>query len=250
MINYQKDFYLHIILSLENNGLYKAKSIFGNNAIVYDYCDVNEIGALNGLNGMLNRSMVYNSLIKDPSSSLWPHSNSQQVTSTNVLDLHIECGSVVDSTNGSVRCTYAYTELTILSTLAPYQVVGIRGDHFDAIDSMIQLLDMMKTSSQFPTYSTFPFSGLPSPQVGLPIGGTSPTPVASPTVTPGYPRSVSPAPPAARPPVPAEAKKKELKRRLPSDIIDIVHPACQDVCTSWDIFGKIKCKNMCEWRNV
>lgn len=44
-------------------------------------------------------------------------------------------------------------------------------------------------------------------------------------------------------------KKSDIVRQLPSHIIDIPHPQCQDHCTSWDIFGKIKCSNMCEWRS-
>jgi hypothetical protein len=44
MINYQKDFDLHITVDLETSGLFKARSIFGSSLpVVYDYDDKDEV---------------------------------------------------------------------------------------------------------------------------------------------------------------------------------------------------------------
>lgn len=45
-----------------------------------------------------------------------------------------------------------------------------------------------------------------------------------------------------------QAKKKDVKRKLPSECIGYADIECRDFCTSWDFFGQSKCGNMCEWR--
>jgi len=46
----------------------------------------------------------------------------------------------------------------------------------------------------------------------------------------------------------AQKTNKEVKRHLPSHIIGISHPDCQNVCTSFEHFKTTKCKSICEWR--
>jgi hypothetical protein len=138
-------------------------------------------------------------------------------------------------------------------------VLGAKDNHWDAIDNLIKFLDtkkVFKALSQFPTASVFPHTGKASAYGNGKSssgggGNVSSNPKSViPQSRPNPRRATSPPTPISRSAcVPAEVKKKQLKRRLPSAIIDIAHPACQDVCTSWDIFGKRKCRNMCEWRN-
>jgi hypothetical protein len=272
MINYQKDFDLHMTVDLESSGLFKARSVFGSST-VYEYDDIDEVHAIAGLNDQLGRGLIYKSLNRDPLLSLWPlpiPPPSIQAISA-VFDLHIQCGSCVESSNGISLYTFAYTETSVL-VLVPYQVLGAKDNHWDAIDNLIKFLDMkkvFKALSQFPTASAFPHTGKASAHGS---GSTTASSKSSggggsassggggnvssnpksviPQSRPNPRRATSPPTPISRSAcVPAEVKKKQLKRRLPSHIIDIAHPACQDVCTSWDIFGKRKCKNMCEWRN-
>lgn len=37
-------------------------------------------------------------------------------------------------------------------------------------------------------------------------------------------------------------------KKLPSDLTQIPHPTCTGMCTSFDFFGKDKCKSMCAQR--
>jgi len=289
MINYQKDFDLHITVDLESSGLFKARSVSGSSlSVVYDYDDTDEVNAIAGLNNQLERSLIYKDLKRDPLLSIWPlpiPPPSMQAISA-LFDLHIQCRSCIESSNGVALYTFAYTETTVL-VLVPYQVLGAKDNHWDAIDNLIKFLDtkkVFKALSQFPTASAFPHTGKASAHGSGSTtasskssgGGVSsstsggggsassgsggnvssnpksviPQSRPNPRTVPGYPRgTTSPPVPISRSAcVPAEVKKKQLKRMLPSHIIDIAHPACQDVCTSWDIFGKVKCKNMCEWR--
>jgi len=38
-------------------------------------------------------------------------------------------------------------------------------------------------------------------------------------------------------------------KKKPSELTQIPHPTCTALCTSYDLFGKGKCKNMCAQRN-
>jgi hypothetical protein len=102
MINYQKDFDLHITVDLETSGLFKARSIFGSSLpVVYDYDDKDEVHAIAGLNDQLARSLIYKDLNRDPLLSIWPlpiPPPSTQAISA-VFDLHIQCGACIEPTN-------------------------------------------------------------------------------------------------------------------------------------------------------
>jgi hypothetical protein len=254
MLDYKQNFDVHMVVTAKQSGIYNAKCIFGNNAILFDYNGVDPLDAIRGLNQLLETGLVYQSLVRDSSLSVWPIPNSTHnptlsqsggqsavpSASTHVFDFHVQCGSVIESTNGDILGTYAYTESDVLVPTS-HQTHGNKDDHWDAIDNLLNLLmqgTVFNSYCAFPGSSKFPFSGKPFPAK---LWGSS-------TAPPTWPHSPPMPTPASRPPVPAEVQKKQLKRRLPSDIIDVVHPACQDVCTSWDIFGKSKCGNMCEWR--
>lgn len=47
---------------------------------------------------------------------------------------------------------------------------------------------------------------------------------------------------------PIAVPNKNDPKKLPSDCIGFSHPQCQLFCSSFDCFGKRKCKNMCSWR--
>ena len=40
----------------------------------------------------------------------------------------------------------------------------------------------------------------------------------------------------------------KVKKQLPSDLTQVPHPTCTGMCTSFDLFGKDKCKGMCRQR--
>jgi len=60
---------------------------------------------------------------------------------------------------------------------------------------------------------------------------------------------------SSRPPVPAEVIKKSAPdpnapKRMPGDLSQVTHPDCTVLCTSFEHFGKAKCKSMCRQRSI
>lgn len=47
---------------------------------------------------------------------------------------------------------------------------------------------------------------------------------------------------------PAKKPDPNVPRKKPMELTQVSHPDCQALCTSWDHFGKAKCKSMCGQR--
>ena len=227
----KKLFYLHIEIGQEQ-GLYYAKCVLGNHALEFkqmagDICDAIQMLIVDmGANG------VYTSLTRDPSFSVFPlsghvhqaptfsssgggHSHSVTSIATAIFNLHIEVGNGA----GGVGC-YARTEF-----LNPYIEFRSFTPNYmdDAICDLISELDDAGVFIQLlnqPKSSAFPFQ---SPSSSVSSSSTSSPPQAA-------------------------TKKKDIVRELPSACIGYADITCRDHCTSWDCFGRVKCKNMCSWR--
>jgi hypothetical protein len=70
--------------------------------------------------------------------------------------------------------------------------------------------------------------------------------IANPAMS-SYPFSTT-TPPSVRPGPPAKKPDPNVVRELPSELTQVAHPDCQPLCTSFDHFGKTKCKSMCGQR--
>jgi hypothetical protein len=240
MIQKQK-FNLHISVS-HNNIDYIASCIFGNNSILMSEKAGNIHKAISTLISELSSYTTFDLLLQNPLMSMWPVPVQAQQTSisqqlaqygalTSMFDLHIECGYEVNQNNLRIG-TYAYTQI---DNGQCHKFKGTGGIFEDSIENLVVDLTIHKMFDQLtsdPSFSVFPFVSFP--HSGYPSGSPSSSPPAH--------RSTDD---VARP---AEVAKKDLPRNLPSALIGESHPQCQDTCTSWDIFGESKCKNMCEWR--
>jgi hypothetical protein len=53
---------------------------------------------------------------------------------------------------------------------------------------------------------------------------------------------------AAKPIPPAKKPDPNVVRKKPMELTQVAHPDCQMLCTSFDFFGKTKCRSMCGQR--
>ena len=217
-------FAIHISV-VDNGSDYNVSCIFGNNSFKMDSSGGDISTALFSLLNSLTVNTVFALILINPQISLWPIPHNHQLLQSigHLYDLHFECGER-RNVNGAFEGLYALTQIgsnpnniKTYESVAKYYELAIENILVD-LSSNGQLDFLIKN----PGYSAFPFNSI-SPN-------TAPKAIPS-----SAPR-------------PAEIPKKDLPRRLPSDIIGVSHPQCQNVCTSWDHFGKVKCKNMCAWR--
>lgn len=159
----------------------------------------------------VNNQFAY--LEKNPHGSIYPLPTAFNTNYRIDFYLHLEYGIDVD------RKIYAKTVINNFPHIEKelsFRQVSI---------NLINFLDYMfvfKSLTRFPGWSQFPFPVAPSMTNGKSV-----------------PRAV----------LVEEAKPKDIKRQLPSHLTDVGYPKCKTMCTSWDNFGKSKCKNMCEWRS-
>lgn len=242
MLLKQKKFDLHISVS-HDNVEYIASCIFGKNALLMSKKGGDISGAIFALINDLSLNATFDLLLQNPLMSIWPvphspsHTHTHQISSPrkfgttsassnstmNMFDLHIECGYEVDQ-NNMPKSTYAFTQI---DNGQCHKFAGTAAIFEHSIENLLVDLTIHKMFDQLqldPSFSTFPFNN------------------QTPSSSPSAHRSTND---VARP---AEIAKKDLPRNLPSALIGEPYPQCQDTCTSWDIFGKVKCKNMCEWR--
>ena len=219
-----KKFNLHIEIGHEAS-LHYAKSVFGS-AVEFEQYHTNIDDAIYMLLADMHTNGVYNSLRKDPALSKYPlpggfNSPNQRVYISqrkHLFDLHVEVGDITGG--GGV---YSRTEF-----VNPPKICEIPVSNIDvvAISDLVMEMEAQGVIVQLmnqPSMSIFPFGGIPS---------TSPSSVG--TTSSGGVGAV---------------KKKKAPLRLPSDIgSDLSHPACQDVCTSFEHFLDKKCRAICPWR--
>ena len=135
--------------------------------------------------------------------------------------LHTECGKTGDA----ITLMYSRTEFCENGVYTEY--INTEFQTPSSLRKLIKSLDRMgvlETLKFKANTSIFPFS-------------TSSTSTAAPTI----PSATS-----------SHGKKpeKEVKKQLPSQIIDISHPGCQNICTSFEHFKTSKCNSICEWRKI
>jgi hypothetical protein len=128
--------------------------------------------------------------------------------------LHIECGKV----NNTLNLMYSRTEFCENGLSTEYIAQGaLISDSSRKLIKSLNRMSVLENLKFKANSSVFPF-------------GTSPTPNDS-------IKSSS-----------ARKTSKEVKRQLPSQVIGISHPDCQNVCTSFEHFKTTKCKSICAWR--
>jgi hypothetical protein len=145
------------------------------------------------------------------------------------FEFHVECGKV-DS--------HDYYARNAVNFLSGNGVRTIRRQETfidDAICTLIMDVEaqgLFVDMSRNPMMSVYPFpSASSTPATG---GGSS---------------SVCPSNGSVSSSTTTTPKKKDVELRRPSDIgNEIAHPACQDVCMSFEHFLDKKCHSICEWR--
>lgn len=232
-----KIFDYHIECGKVDNNLCYARTIIGGFQVLKTSPFISE--AIFRVNADVDMSGMFNSLFSDPKYSVFPFPPSVTIPSAwqKQFDLHFEFGkstpinphtskfidlcyartlflpsSVVSSSR--IKHYYDEVELTQLDYTLLFSTLVIK----IKIDGMFDILE------RDPAISTYPI-----PSLSISASSTS---------------AASSIPKA----VPVEESKKEIKRQLPSEIIDIPHPQCQNHCTSWDIFGAPKCRSICKGR--
>lgn len=236
----KKLFYLHIEVGNEQ-GTHYARCVLGNNALEFKQFSGDYLDVLTMLLTDMAANGVYTSLARDPLFSLWPlsghmhafpgsvsppgvgghsHSHSTNTSPTPIFELHIEFGTGVNMDYyAKTVFTNPYTERMQHSKFMDDAACNLMLK-LDQTGVFIQLMN--KTS-----ISSFPF----------PSGSSSPSSSSTKTST-GHPTSSSS----------VTAPSKDIVRELPSACIGYADITCRDHCTSWDCFGRVKCKNMCSWR--
>ena len=203
-------FNLHIESGIEGGSFYSKTYVSGFEYL--SYSDVDIFYSLNELIQNLQRTATLSLIQGTPTLSSFPFNvKAPNINQIKLYDLHMECGDT--------QYTSQYSRVVLRSNggLLEYARSGINMEL--AIYNLISSLDSLKLLEKL-RYGTAKSELL---DVSPIISSTN---------------------------IPQAIKKKEAKRYLPSHIIDVPHPDCQDVCTSMDIFGKAKCKNICEWRKL
>lgn len=213
-----KLFDLHFALGYDSNiSIYTTTILFGNHILIEEG-GPQILYAINKSIATMLSIRVFYLLRKDPTISYFPFVLSNN-NITPLVDIHFEIG--IPKTTG----IYAKTEF--LNGIPSFREVDMSiyetavGAAISEAFFKMEKCGILSYLMANPQHSVYPIPFTKNPNTNLPL---------------------------VLHPYPEETKKKEVARRLPSDIIDIPHPACQSVCTSWDIFGKSKCKNICEWR--
>jgi hypothetical protein len=235
----QKLFDIHIEVGYVGVGLAYAKTILGNNALEFEERDPIIHYALKALIDFLKMNGTFEYLIKKPSMAKFPFH--QQLRTQNVtgvphnhhvtpvspvhnakkvlFDLHIEMGDAVGLSR-KISGANKYSRIALRNPFVEY-IKNASSRIFSAQYLLVEILNngVYKQLMAQPDRSIYP---LP---LGLPSSPSSSVATTSSGVA-----------------------QKDIKRKLPSACIDVNHPACQEVCTSWDHFGKSKCQNICSWR--
>jgi hypothetical protein len=220
-----KLFDLHIEIGTEQSFYYSRAEIGG---LLFGGINTSPSDAAMKCVQELHTYGIFTSLKKNPSYAQWPLSPTTNNRKQPIFTLHFEYGDA--------KSTIQHYWKTVLKPLIPnsghryYE----RRDGKTYINILLcELIKDIETSGIIsellsnPSASIYPFPPhTPTPSMGG--GSTSSTPVAKAVLV--------------------DELDKEIVRKLPSHIIDISHPHCQMHCTSWEHFGKSKCKNMCKWR--
>ncbi len=241
---YTKLYDIHFEIGAEQS-LYYARNVLGNNAIEFKQFASNIANAMTLCIGDMNANGAFQSLGRDPSISKYPmsphqhymitnstygaggHSHHQHTPATPAIiqyfDLHFECA--IDSATGIHHAKAVF----VAQPGAP--VPGLLVYHNQSKfldDALCDVVNDMEGDRFFddlmknPLMSQYPIPGGSGQSSVSPSSGS----ISS-----------------------SSKKKEEVKRRLPSDIgTELIHPACQDVCTSFEHFRDTKCRSMCEWR--
>ena len=235
-----KLFDLHIEIGMESSYHY-AKCIFGNNVLEVEQQHFNIDDAIYMLLADMHANQIFNSLKRDPSLSVYPIPNSSTYNHTGqvgpahthgnngmtavrfkMFELHFEVGE-----NVNAQSFYAKTELQGIPH--PYEI-SVATEMSIAVSDLVLEMEQQGVIFQIMNSPTLPVYPFPSSYSSSPSSGAISSSSSSSTT------SESP------------AKKKDIKRKLPSECIGYADIECRDYCTSWDIFGAVKCGNMCEWR--
>jgi hypothetical protein len=222
-----KLFDVHFDVGQEGSQYY-TRNVIGNNGLEFKHLHSNCEDSIILVISDMNTNGVLNSLVRDPSASDFPIPPPVQRSATSgtvghplynmgpsqMFELHAECGK----SNGRF---YAYTVLNMHGN----QTKSFRSPGNFLDDALCDLVVNMSKAGMFVDMAKYPTMSL------YPFPSASASPSSS---------SVSSPP----------KKKQEIKRVLPSECIGFDHPACRDHCTSWDFFGEVKCRNMCEWRKL
>jgi len=225
-----------IHMSMEYDGIdYRAACILGNNAIKLGFKGQDWTAVAFGLLNELSLNSVFDLLKVNRQLSMWPIPHAHQLLTglhnhspiyanplSSMFDLHFECGER-RNINGAWEGLYAKTQIGLTPNIKTFDSLNAPNSQYyePALENVLvdlasnRIFDFLVTD---PSSSFFPFCANQPKAI---------------------PRSA---------PVPAEIPQKDLPRKLPSAIIGVPHPQCQNVCTSWDHFGKVKCKNICAWR--
>jgi hypothetical protein len=134
---------------------------------------------------------------------------------TKLYDLHLE---VEILPNGEYLARTIYGNNSI-------KFEGTANNQCDAICNMIVDLDVcggLDLLQVNPALSVFP--------LGAPVGASQKAPTSG-TKT-----------------VAANSNKNKPKKK-PSELMSVSNPDCQPLCTSYDLFGAVKCKSMCGHRS-
>ncbi len=231
----KKLFDIHIEIGNEA-GFFYARTVMGNSL---EFKNSGQSDAFNAISMVLNALItngIFTSLTRDPSMSSYPipththalpttnvtpagsHSHSHVIPVMGyhpIYELHFEIGS-----DTGVHGGYAKTQF--MKPFIEYRKFRNGFAEDAANDLLLELEDqgVLLQLMNDPKMSTFPFLSPPS--------SVSTQPIITSTQK--------------------AAKKKDVKRKLPSECIGYADIECRDHCTSWDFFGQSKCGNMCEWR--
>jgi len=170
------------------------------------------LNALRGLVSDLSAMDIFKGLIKYPHQSYYPIPCSLGIEFQKFFELHIECGSTT-----SLSRYYAKTIINGKEYISSNGTIDM---------AIFELMNYLHNAYVYPMLTSAPSLSVYPFKAGSGSKGSVPSAVL----------------------VEESKPKKDIKRRLPSDLVDRSYPECTSLCTSWDIFGKGKCRNMCEWR--
>ena len=202
-----------VTLQSSGNKYPYARTVLGSAGIEFENVSQTMATAICSVFADMSKFGVYGSLRKDPKYSQFPIVPSRDPYRQTDYYLHIEVG---ESDKFDVYVKTRFLTGEEYETRCPAGNLPLVSDMIYDVIMEMESFGMLETLKNSPLVSTFP---LPTPSASISAKATS-----------------------------SPQKKSDIVRQLPSHIIDIPHPQCQDHCTSWDIFGKGKCPNMCESR--
>jgi len=202
---------LHIEVGTDSGGTaYYARVSLGTGAFEIKRVEQTTHECLINLIDEMDTYAVFTSLNKNPLLTKYPIPPSALSShDQKQYDLHIECGGV--PTFSKTQHFYART-----------QFLGTTEYHTDAPSIKLAIkalmIELYYTNMVEPLWKTPTISIYPIPFTDI-VEASMSTP-----------------------------KAKEVKRSLPSENTRVSHPACQDICTSFDHFNTSHCASICSWR--